>query len=109
SRRGLALLRSADRPGTPCGTGGEPVVDGRPLRDRSAVPPGGGRRLRTAAVHAADASPTLTGHDRCDRCSAAARVRAVLPSALDLVLCEHHARVHESRLREIGALLSPEP
>jgi hypothetical protein len=36
-------------------------------------------------------------------------VRVVLPNELDLLFCEHHARKHAPRLREIGALLSPEP
>jgi hypothetical protein len=60
-------------------------------------------------VFTADAAPVLTRQDRCDRCAAAAHVRAVLPSELDLLFCEHHARTHAPRLREIGALLSPEP
>lgn len=33
----------------------------------------------------------LTALDRCDRCGAAARVRAVLVSG-DLLFCGHHAR-----------------
>jgi hypothetical protein len=50
-----------------------------------------------------------TGQDRGDRCRAAAHVRAVLPAGNDLLFCGHHARQHASRLREIGALLGPEP
>ncbi|TWF78560.1 hypothetical protein FHX44_114483 [Pseudonocardia hierapolitana] len=57
----------------------------------------------------AGAAPVLTRQDRCDRCAAEAQVRAVLPSELDLLFCAHHARKHAPRLREIGALLSPEP
>jgi hypothetical protein len=57
----------------------------------------------------ADAVPVLTRQDRCDRCRAVAHVRAVLPAGNDLLFCEHHARQHAPRLREIGALLSPEP
>jgi hypothetical protein len=57
----------------------------------------------------ADAAQVLTRHDRCDRCRAAAQVRAVLPTGNDLLFCEHHARQHAPRLREIGALLAPEP
>jgi hypothetical protein len=60
-------------------------------------------------VFTADAAPVLTRQDRCDRCAAEARVRVVLPNELDLLFCEHHARKHAPRLREIGALLSPEP
>ena len=49
-----------------------------------------------------------TRHDRCDRCSAAARIRALLPTGAELFFCGHHARQHEPRLREIGAELSPD-
>jgi hypothetical protein len=47
--------------------------------------------------------PELTAADRCDRCGAAARFRAVLPSGGELLFCGHHAREHESRLRELAA------
>lgn len=49
--------------------------------------------------------PELTAVDRCDRCGAAARVRAVLPSGGELLFCGHHAREHETRLRELAAEL----
>jgi hypothetical protein len=55
-------------------------------------------------VHAA-----LTRHDRCDRCNAAAQVRALLPTGGDLLFCGHHARTHAARLRDIGAALDPGP
>jgi hypothetical protein len=48
----------------------------------------------------------LTLHDRCDRCSAAARVRAVLRTGGELFFCGHHARVYAPRLRDIGAALT---
>jgi hypothetical protein len=51
------------------------------------------------------ARPELTAADRCDRCGAAARVRAVLPSGGELLFCGHHAREHEARLREVAAEL----
>ena len=39
------------------------------------------------------ASPAaLTAADRCDRCGAAARVRAVLSTGGELLFCNHHAR-----------------
>jgi hypothetical protein len=60
-------------------------------------------------MHSAERVPVLTRQDRCDRCRAAAQVRAVLPTGNDLLFCQHHARQHAPRLREIGALLSPEP
>ncbi len=47
--------------------------------------------------------PQLTASDRCDRCGAAALVRAVLPSGGELLFCGHHAREHESRLKELEA------
>jgi len=47
----------------------------------------------------------LTRADRCDRCSARALVRAMF-TAGELLFCGHHARVHEDRLSEIGAILT---
>lgn len=47
--------------------------------------------------------PKLTASDRCDRCGAAARVRAVLPSGGELLFCNHHAREHQSKLKELSA------
>ena len=38
-----------------------------------------------------DERPPLTALDRCDRCGAAAKVRAVLPGG-ELYFCGHHAR-----------------
>jgi hypothetical protein len=49
----------------------------------------------------------LTGHDRCDRCGAAAKVRASLPNSGELLFCGHHAREHAPRLQAIGAQLTP--
>ena len=49
--------------------------------------------------------PELTAADRCDRCGAAAQVRAVLSSGGELLFCGHHARAHEDRLREMAAEL----
>ncbi|MBV8346118.1 MAG: hypothetical protein JOZ49_00860 [Mycolicibacterium sp.] len=50
-------------------------------------------------------SPELTRADRCDRCGAAARVRAKLPSGGELLFCQHHANEHEARLIESAAVL----
>ncbi|HEY6423339.1 MAG TPA: hypothetical protein VIY28_08885 [Pseudonocardiaceae bacterium] len=47
--------------------------------------------------------PELTASNRCDRCGAAARVRAVLPSGGELLFCNHHARKHTVKLRELAA------
>ncbi|MGH3621993.1 MAG: DUF7455 domain-containing protein [Sciscionella sp.] len=49
--------------------------------------------------------PELTAVDRCDRCSAAAKVRALLPSGGELLFCSHHAREHETKLKEMEAEL----
>jgi hypothetical protein len=48
----------------------------------------------------------LTDHGCCDRCSAPARVRALLRTGGELLFCRHHAREHGRRLRDIGATLS---
>lgn len=37
--------------------------------------------------------PTFTAQDRCDRCGAQARLRAVLPVG-ELLFCSHHSREH---------------
>ncbi|OBE98131.1 hypothetical protein [Mycobacterium sp. 852002-10029_SCH5224772] len=50
-------------------------------------------------------SPELTRADRCDRCGAAARVRAKLPSGLELLFCQHHANEHEAKLNALDAVL----
>jgi len=51
----------------------------------------------------------LTRADRCDRCSAAAQVRALLPAG-ELLFCGHHLRAHHDRLVAAGAvLLGPHP
>lgn len=49
------------------------------------------------------ARPDLTAADRCDRCGAAAQVRAILPSGGELLFCGHHARKHKERLAELEA------
>lgn len=50
-------------------------------------------------------STPLTALDRCDRCGAAARVRAVLPAGGELLFCQHHANEHEAKLVELAAVL----
>ena len=47
----------------------------------------------------------LTAADRCDRCGAAASVRAVLSTGGELLFCGHHARQHASRLEELAAVI----
>lgn len=54
-------------------------------------------------------SPELTRADRCDRCGAAARVRATLPSGAELLFCQHHANEHEDKLIAMAAVLETSP
>lgn len=53
------------------------------------------------------ASP-LTAVDRCDRCGAQAYVRATMESGFDLLLCAHHFRENEPRLREVAVSIYDE-
>jgi hypothetical protein len=54
-------------------------------------------------------SPELTSADRCDRCGAAARVRATLPSGAELLFCQHHANEHQAKLIEMEAVIATNP
>lgn len=47
----------------------------------------------------------LTAADRCDRCGAAAQVRAVLPAGGELLFCRHHFTKHQAGLVETGAAI----
>lgn len=52
------------------------------------------------------ASPAaLTAADRCDRCGAAAKVRAVMPTGGELLFCGHHGQAHSARLEQLAAVL----
>jgi hypothetical protein len=51
---------------------------------------------------------TLTATDRCDRCSAQAYVRVLLPSHLELLFCAHHNRQYASALTEIAVEIRDE-
>ena len=50
----------------------------------------------------------LTASDRCDRCGAQAYVRATMDSGFDLLLCAHHFRENEDRLRAVAAAIQDE-
>jgi hypothetical protein len=65
--------------------------------------------LYGGAMNATLTSPELTSADRCDRCGAAARVRAKLPSGSQLLFCQHHANEHEAKLTELAAVLEVSP
>jgi hypothetical protein len=64
------------------------------------------------AIH--DTPPTstdrapLTAHDRCDRCSAQAYVRATMPGGADLLFCGHHGNAHRPSLLVAGASIHDE-
>ncbi len=57
---------------------------------------------------APSAGTVLTRHDRCDRCGAAAMLRAALASGAELLFCGHHARQHGPALHAAAARLSIE-
>lgn len=50
----------------------------------------------------------LSGLDRCDRCGARAKVRAILLSGRELLFCGHHARQHGPKLVEQGTEIHDE-
>lgn len=54
------------------------------------------------------AAGPLTAADRCDRCGAQAYVRATMESGFDLLLCAHHFRENEARLREVAVAIYDE-
>ncbi len=45
--------------------------------------------------------------DRCDRCSAAAKVRAVLLNG-ELLFCGHHAKEYAEKLKTVSAKIQDE-
>jgi hypothetical protein len=60
-------------------------------------------RRETAVQPGTLTRPELTAADRCDRCGAAAKIRAILPSGGELLFCGHHGRAHAAKLRELEA------
>ena len=50
----------------------------------------------------------LTAADRCDRCSAQAYVRVVMPSGSELHFCAHHGRQHSDALAALNAQIHDE-
>jgi hypothetical protein len=53
--------------------------------------------------------PELDLLDRCDRCGAEARVRALFSSGADLLFCGHHARRFENTLFEQAVVVQRSP
>ena len=54
------------------------------------------------------AGTPLTRLDRCDRCGAAAMLRATLATGGELLFCGHHAREHGPALHLLQARMSIE-
>ena len=54
------------------------------------------------------AGPQMNRLDRCDRCGAAAMLRAVLSTGGELLFCGHHAREHGPALHARAARLTIE-
>ena len=67
-----------------------------------------GQLERGVDVTTTIAASPLTATDRCDRCGAQAYVRATMESGFDLLLCGHHWRENETRLREIAVSIQDE-
>ena len=53
-------------------------------------------------------SEPLTAMDLCDRCSAQAYVRVILPAGGELLFCAHHSRQHADALAKAGAEIRDE-
>lgn len=51
---------------------------------------------------------SLTAADRCDRCGAAAVIRATLSSGGELLFCGHHAHEHSAKLIELAVVMHDE-
>ena len=66
------------------------------------------KTVTSEATPAGATHAPLTASDRCDRCSAAAQVRAVLPSGFELLFCGHHFSEHRSKLETQGAAILSE-
>jgi hypothetical protein len=43
----------------------------------------------------------MNANDRCDRCSAAAKVRAILLNG-ELLFCGHHAKEYAAKIKEVA-------
>lgn len=65
--------------------------------------------VTTDPTPAGAAFAPLTASDRCDRCAAAAQVRAVLPSGFELLFCSHHYSEHRGKLEAQGATVVEAP
>ena len=50
----------------------------------------------------------LTAADRCDRCSAQAYIRVIMPNGGELLFCAHHGREYDEALRNVAAEIQDE-
>ena len=61
----------------------------------------------TVEATAQAVNPPLTAHDRCDRCGAQAKSRAIFASG-ELLFCGHHAHEYQDTLnKQAVVVLSP--
>ena len=58
--------------------------------------------VATAPTHIPD---LFRAEDRCDRCSAVARVLVMLNSGGELVFCRHHANANRAALEPIALII----
>ena len=65
-------------------------------------PPAEQRGLRLSTTLTTSDAADLTAGDRCDRCNAQGRVRAIMPRGGDLIFCNHHAKLYDERLRRVA-------
>jgi hypothetical protein len=66
------------------------------------------RRQESEKADKAYVSSGLTTVNRCDRCSARAYLRVLLPNGLELLFCAHHGRQHASALTKIAVEIHDE-
>jgi len=50
-------------------------------------------------------SEEITALDRCDRCGARARIRAVFATGGELLFCAHHGREHRTALAVLAVVV----
>jgi hypothetical protein len=55
-----------------------------------------------------DLPPMFNALDRCDRCGAQAKLRAIMPSSLVLLFCNHHGNKYKYGLEAEGAIIESE-
>ena len=51
---------------------------------------------------------SLTASDRCDRCGAQAYLRVKFESGGELLFCDHHAKAHSDKLKQVALKIHDE-